>query len=142
MFVTPNWIVEALNVLKYFRLGLLPCFVNPLFDFLLFKLLKNDSATALCQQLPLWLLLAFKQFPLRQRLNLSLPNCEHCPSLCMQTPRASKAKPPSSIRPAQAWFTCYLECYSPLLPLCICLTPSPISAKLHKCGSTLSETQT
>jgi hypothetical protein len=33
MFVTPNWIVEAFNVLKDFRPGLLPCFVNPLFDF-------------------------------------------------------------------------------------------------------------
>jgi hypothetical protein len=33
MFVTPNWIVEAFNVLKDFRLGRLPCFVNPLFDF-------------------------------------------------------------------------------------------------------------
>ena len=33
MFVTPNWIVEAFNVLKDFRPGLLPCFINPLFDF-------------------------------------------------------------------------------------------------------------
>ncbi len=33
MFVTPNWIVEAFNVLKDLRPGLLPCFVNPLFDF-------------------------------------------------------------------------------------------------------------
>jgi hypothetical protein len=32
MFVTSNWIVEAFNVLKDFRPGLLPCFVNPLFD--------------------------------------------------------------------------------------------------------------
>jgi hypothetical protein len=34
MFVTSNWIVEAFNVLKDLRLGLLPCFVNPLFDLL------------------------------------------------------------------------------------------------------------
>jgi len=33
MFVTPNWIVEAFNVLKDLRPGLLPCFVNLLFDF-------------------------------------------------------------------------------------------------------------
>jgi hypothetical protein len=33
MFVTTNWIVEAFNVLKDFRPGLLPCFVNLLFDF-------------------------------------------------------------------------------------------------------------
>ena len=38
MFVTPNWIVEAFNVLKDFRPSLLSCpvlscFVNPLFDF-------------------------------------------------------------------------------------------------------------
>jgi hypothetical protein len=32
MFVTPNWVVGAFNVLKDFRLGLLPCFVNLLFD--------------------------------------------------------------------------------------------------------------
>ena len=32
MFVTSNWIVEAFKVIKDFRLGLLPCFVNPLFD--------------------------------------------------------------------------------------------------------------
>jgi len=41
MFVTPNWIVEAFNVLKDFRPSLLPCFVNPLFDF--FTLLKTHS---------------------------------------------------------------------------------------------------
>jgi hypothetical protein len=33
MFATPNWIVEAFNVLKDLRLGLMPCFVNTLFDF-------------------------------------------------------------------------------------------------------------
>ena len=33
MFVTPNWIVEVFNVLKDLRPGLLPCFINPLFDF-------------------------------------------------------------------------------------------------------------
>jgi hypothetical protein len=33
MFVSPNWIVEAFKVLKDFRPGLLPCLVNPLFDF-------------------------------------------------------------------------------------------------------------
>jgi hypothetical protein len=33
MFMTPNWIVEAANVLKDFRPGRLPRFVNLLFDF-------------------------------------------------------------------------------------------------------------
>ena len=72
MFVTPNWIVEAFNVLKDFRSCLLPCFVNLLFDFSLFKLRKNDSATALSQQFPLRLILGLKRFSLHQRLNSSL----------------------------------------------------------------------
>jgi len=33
MFVSPDCIVEAFNVLKHLRPGLLPCFVNLLFDF-------------------------------------------------------------------------------------------------------------
>jgi hypothetical protein len=53
-------IVEALNVLQDLGLGLLPIFVNLLFDFSLFKLLKNYSATALSQQLPVRLILGLK----------------------------------------------------------------------------------
>jgi hypothetical protein len=37
--------------------------------FSLFKLLKNDSATALSQQFPLRLILGLKRFSLHQRLN-------------------------------------------------------------------------
>ena len=42
LFMAMNWILANFNVLKDFRTSFLPCFVNPLFDLSLFKILKKD----------------------------------------------------------------------------------------------------
>jgi hypothetical protein len=41
IFVRPNWNLEAFNALKDLRLGLLPCFVNPLFDLFTFQVIEE-----------------------------------------------------------------------------------------------------
>jgi hypothetical protein len=74
VLVTPNSIVETLDVIEDFRLDLSPYSVNPSLMRSLFELLKNDSATASSQQLPRRLMLGLNRLSLHQRLNSSLPN--------------------------------------------------------------------
>jgi hypothetical protein len=73
MAVASSSIVKDFDVIKNISTGQIPSFVNTLSDTLFFKELKNDSATALSQQLPRRLMLGSSLFASQNRFQSSLP---------------------------------------------------------------------
>lgn len=73
MAVAAGSVIEHLYVIEDFGSGQIPGFVDAFADAFLFKLLKNDSATALYQQLPRRLILGSRLWAWQKRRKSSLP---------------------------------------------------------------------
>jgi hypothetical protein len=73
MAVTSSSILKDFDVIKNISTGQFSRFVNPLSYTLFFKELKNDSATALSQQLPRLLMLGSSLLASKNRFQSSLP---------------------------------------------------------------------
>lgn len=71
--MTPGPVVEHFNVIEDIRPGQIPGFVYSLPDAFFFSELKNDSATALSQQLPRRLILGARLLARQNRCQSSLP---------------------------------------------------------------------
>lgn len=78
MTVTTHAIVERVDVVRQVLRHQFAVLVDVLLDPFLFKLLKNDSATALSQQLPFRLMLGSSRLDRQKRRHASLPSaCLH-----------------------------------------------------------------
>ncbi len=71
--MTPSPVVEHLNVIEDICPSQIPSFVYSLPDAFFFSELKNDSATALFQQLPRRLILGARLLARQNRCQSSLP---------------------------------------------------------------------
>lgn len=73
MTVAPGPVVEHFNVIEDIGPGQIPGFIDAFSDPLFFSELKNDSATALSQQLPRLLMLGARLLARQKRCQSSLP---------------------------------------------------------------------
>lgn len=73
MTVAPGPVVEHFNVIEDIGPGQIPGFIDAFSDPLFFSELKNDSATALSQQLPRLLMLGAVLLARQKRCQSSLP---------------------------------------------------------------------
>jgi hypothetical protein len=71
--VAPGPVVEHFNVIEDIGPGQIPGFIDAFSDPLFFSELKNDSATALSQQLPRLLMLGARLLARQKRCQSSLP---------------------------------------------------------------------
>ena len=71
--MTPGPVVEHFNVIEDICPGQLPGFIYAFSDPFFFSELKNDSATALSQQLPRLLMLGARLLARQKRCQSSLP---------------------------------------------------------------------
>ncbi len=74
MAMASGAIVERIDVVGHVRDRELAVLVDLSFDCSYLKLLKNDSATALSQQLPFLVILGSRRFERQNRRHASLPN--------------------------------------------------------------------
>jgi hypothetical protein len=73
MTVAPGPVVEHFNVIEDIRPGQIPGFIDAFSDPFFLSELKNDSATALSQQLPRRLMLGARLLARQKRCQSSLP---------------------------------------------------------------------
>lgn len=75
MTVAACTVVKHFDVIEYISPGQVSGFVDPFTDEFFFQAAEKDSATALSQQLPRWLMLGFRLLAAQKCFLSSLPYC-------------------------------------------------------------------